>query len=88
VSTQSEESRVLQEAHWDVGIEEVQKQEMKVGRWLALLILVWRVTRYVSCSVTGTILIPGGRPDRRRLKADAPAFSYDAGDTLPLAGGV
>jgi len=54
---------------------------------LALLTLVRRVTRYVSCSVTGTVLIPGNRLDRRRL-ADATAFSYDAEDVLPLAGGV
>jgi len=38
--------------------------------------------------VTGAILVLRGRPDRRRLEADAPAFSCDAGDVSPLAGGV
>jgi len=34
------------------------------------------------------VLTPGGKPDWRRLEVDVPAFSYDAGDVLPLAGGV
>jgi len=67
-------------------MEEVQK--MKMSRWLTLLILVRRVTRYVNRSVAGTVLISGGKPDRCRLEADAPAFSYDAGDVLPLGGSV
>jgi len=36
--------------------------------------------------VTGAVLTAGGKPDRRRLEADAPAFSYDARDVLPLTG--
>jgi len=72
-------------------MEEVQGQEMKVSRWiegLALLILVQRVTRYVNRHVNGAILIRGGKLDRRRPEADAPAFSYDARDVLPLDGCV
>jgi len=42
----------------------------------------------VNRFVTGAVVIPGGKPDRRRPEADAPAFSYDAGDVLPLAGGI
>jgi len=58
-----------------------------VSRRLALLILQ-EVTRYLGRFATGTVRTPGGRPDRRRLEADAPDSFYDAGDVLPLAGGV
>jgi len=61
-------------------MEEVQEQNMKVSR------------RYISCYVNcvnyGVVLIHGSKPDRRRLEANAPAFSYDAGDVLPLDGCV
>jgi len=69
-------------------MEEVQGQEMKVSQRLALLIPVRRITRCVNGLVTETVLIPGSRPDRRRLEAGAPALSYDAGDALLLAGDV
>jgi len=38
--------------------------------------------------VTGAILVPRDKPDMRRLEADAPALSCDAGDVSPLAGRV
>jgi len=45
--------------------------------------------RRVNCDVyfvnDGAVVIRGDKPDRRRPEADAPAFSYDAGDVLPLA---
>jgi len=48
------------------------------------------MNRYISCYVNsvnyGTIVIRGGKPDRRRPEANAPAFSYNAGDVLPLDG--
>jgi len=43
-------------------------------------------SRHINCvypANSGTVVFRGDRPDRRR-EADAPAFSYDAGDVLPL----
>jgi len=56
-----------------------------VRRRLALLILP-----EVNCYLDrfATVWTPGGRLDRHRLEADASGSSYDAGDVLPLAGGV
>jgi len=56
-----------------------------MSRWLVPL--MWRVVD-VTRNVAGAILTPGGRPDKRRLEPDAPAFSCDAGDASPLAGDV
>jgi len=97
VLRQSEESRVfLEEGYWDVGMEKVQKQEMKMSQrieGLAQLVLVQRVSvltncymsRPVSCVNYEAVLARRGKPDRCRPEADASAFSY-AGDVSPLDG--
>jgi len=50
------------------------------------------MSRYIRCYVNsvnyGAVVIRGGKPDRRRPEADAPVFSYDAGDALSLDGCV
>jgi len=97
VSRQSEESRVLlEEGYWDVGMEEVQEQEMKVSRQiegLAQLILMQRVSVLTNCNMRRSVsrcvnyeavLARVGKLDRCRPEANAPAFSYNAGDVLPL----
>jgi len=48
--------------------------------------------RRINCDVYpvngGAVVIRRDKSDRRRPKADAPAFSYDAGDVLSLDGSV
>jgi len=86
---------LLKEGH----VEETQRQVIKVSRrveGLVRWILVQRVSvsknRHINCHVTsvncGAVVIREDKPDRRRSEADAPAFSYDAGDVLPLDGCV
>jgi len=84
VLRQSEENRVLfKKGYWNVGMEEVQEQEMKVSRrieGLAQLILVQRVSvltnRYMSRSVNcvnyEAVLACRARPDRRCPEAAKP----------------
>jgi len=74
-------------------MEEIQNQMMKMSRRVEGLAR-WVLQRMndskshrINCDVYpangGAVVFRGDRPDRRRLEADAPAFSY-AGDVLPL----
>jgi len=79
-------------------MEEFQDQVMKISQWVERFTrwILQRVYDSKSCCVNcdlypangGAVIFRGDRPDRRRPAADAPAFSYDAGDVLPLAVGV
>jgi len=84
VSKRSEENRaLLEEAYWNVGMEEAQELEMKVSRRIekfVRLILMQRVSvstnRYISWYVNsvnyGAVVIRGGKPDRIIQKPTRP----------------
>jgi len=84
----SEESRVLvEEWYRDVGMKVVQGREMKLSQLILLILAgVMLSVRYRGRS--GGFLTLGGRPDRRRPEADAPASSDVAGVVSSLVGGV
>jgi len=60
-----------------------------LARWILGQRVSVSKNRHINCHVNsvncGAIVIRD-KPDRHRLEADAPAFSYDAGNVLPLDG--